>query len=192
MYVGQHRWVKNLRRIIEAHEILRDKGVDCIQVMVGGGLDAEDIKDEVAQKGLNDRFRFTGVIQDRDLLGSYYARADAFTFPSLYDTDGLVVKEAAAYRTPSIVVHDTGASESIQNEKNGFVVEDNPESLAAVMETLVKKPLLARAAGEGASKSVYRPWSEVFEKLVTTYESLIADYRDRAFKRIWAISKEED
>ena len=45
---------------------------------------------------LNERTRYTGHITDEADLFGLYENADLFVFPSLYDTSGMVVREAAA------------------------------------------------------------------------------------------------
>jgi glycosyltransferase involved in cell wall biosynthesis len=62
------------------------------------------IKSKVESLGLSGRTIFTGHVTDENLLYGLYENADLFVFPSLYDTSGMVVREAASMATPSIVV----------------------------------------------------------------------------------------
>ena len=50
------------------------------------------------------RIRLVGHLTDENQLYGMYENADLFVFPSLYDTSGMVVHEAAAMETPSVVV----------------------------------------------------------------------------------------
>lgn len=41
---------------------------------------------------------------EREILKRYYVAADLFLFPSLYDNAPLVIREAAALGTPSVLI----------------------------------------------------------------------------------------
>ncbi len=56
-----------------------------------------------ASLGLNDMVIYTGHVTDTNLLDGLYTRADLLVFPSLYDNAPMVVREAAALGTPSLL-----------------------------------------------------------------------------------------
>ena len=60
----------------------------------------------VGKLGLADNTCFTGVIRERDRLMAYYARADLFLFPSLYDNAPLTVREAASFQVPAVLLEE--------------------------------------------------------------------------------------
>lgn len=104
LYVGQHIWEKNLRFTIEA--LARIKDLPFRMFFVGTGYAEGEMKELVERLGIADKVTFVGRVTDRELLKKYYAAADLFLFPSLYDTDGLVVREAAALSTPSVMLRE--------------------------------------------------------------------------------------
>ena len=57
-------------------------------------------------------------------------------FPSIFDTDGLVVKEAAAKGTPSLVIKNTGAAEQIEDGVNGWALDNDIDAFADKIEEL--------------------------------------------------------
>ncbi|HEY3780072.1 MAG TPA: glycosyltransferase family 4 protein [Fimbriimonadaceae bacterium] len=65
-------------------------------------------------------------------------KARAIVLPTRwYETQGLVVQEAAALGVPAIVTRTCAASENIQDRKNGFLIDaSNEGQLAAAMEKL--------------------------------------------------------
>ena len=113
LFVGQHVWQKNVRLIIEALEKVKD--IPFKMYFVGNGYAAEAMKELVTEKGLNAQVTFVGTVTEREVVKRYYAAADLFLFPSLYDTDGLVVKQAAALHTPSLMVETATAASVIQD-----------------------------------------------------------------------------
>ena len=54
------------------------------------------LKELVKKNKLQKEVIFCGKVTDRDLLANYFARADLFLFPSLYDASSIVQIEAAS------------------------------------------------------------------------------------------------
>jgi len=97
---------------------------------IGTGYAFDDMKQMVIDHGLDDKTEFKGLILERELIKKYYAAADLFLFPSIYDNAPLVVREAGALQTPSVLVKGSTASEIITDNLNGFLIENSAESLA--------------------------------------------------------------
>lgn len=134
LYAGQIDKKKNIPSILSAAAILRRKGYDFQLVLAGQGQDTEMLKCQSRELGLEDCTLFTGHLYDTELLYGLYMSATLFVFPSLYDTGGLVVSEAAMMGTPSLVVENSAPAEFICNGESGFVCKDTAESICAMME----------------------------------------------------------
>ena len=82
----------------------------------------------------------------------FYAAADAYVGPSLEDAFGLPILEAMACGLPVVASCRAGASELIDNRKNGMLLQnpENPEELAGVLRTLYMNPDLCRELGDRA------------------------------------------
>ncbi|MBR1489212.1 MAG: glycosyltransferase [Bacteroidales bacterium] len=171
LFVGQHIWEKNVRMIIDALEQLKD--IRFRMFFVGTGYAASDMKKLVSEKGLEDRVTFAGVIKDREALKQYYAAADLFLFPSLYDTDGIVVKEAAALHTPSVMLETATAASILRNDDNGFVVPDSLEAFTARIRALAGEPERVRRVGLQASRTLVRSWEDVVGEVLDRYNHII-------------------
>ena len=117
---------------------------------------------------------FVGAVRDRELLRSFYTRADLFLFPSTYDTSGLVVKEAAACSTPSLLIKDSCASEGIVDRVNGFLCEENVIDCANTIISTTKYPSFTRKVGENASESVYLSWFDAVGFAWKRYEEVLS------------------
>lgn len=171
LFVGQHIWEKNLAFLLDALARLGD--VPFRMYFIGSGYAAADLRQRATLLGLNDKVTFVGTIVDRNVLKRYYAAADLFLFPSLYDNAPLVVREAAALHTPSVLLRNSTASEIISDSVNGFLSEGSVEAYAARLREVLQAPLLMKHAGEEASRTIARSWQNVAEEVYDRYTSLI-------------------
>lgn len=111
LYVGNIKPHKNLKRLLYAFEkILNDIPHDLVLVGKKNGFITED-KDvfEIAER-MGNRVIFTGYLEDQ-LLQQYFAYADAFIFPSLYEGFGLPPLEAMASECPVIASNSSAIPE---------------------------------------------------------------------------------
>ncbi|MBO4768199.1 MAG: glycosyltransferase [Bacteroidales bacterium] len=171
LFVGQHVWQKNTKLIIEA--LSRIKDLDFRMFFIGSGYAEEEMKQMVTQAGLDSKVSFEGIITDRDRIKVYYAAADLFLFPSLYDTDGLVVHEAAALHTPSIMAREATAASMIKEGDNGFLTSNDPDSFADLLRRLAVSREEIKKAGISASQTLVRSWEDIAAEVLDRYNSLI-------------------
>ncbi len=170
LFVGQQNFKKNTDSILKAAAVYKRSGKDFRIVFVGQGPDA--IKMQVLSKelGISDHVVFTGHIADREILKGLYARADLLVFPSLYDTAGLVVREAAAAGTPSLLIRGSCAAEGILDGVNGFLCENTPEQIADAMVRALKT---AKTVGAKARETIPIPWNRIAKDVLDRYAALI-------------------
>ena len=171
LFVGQHIWEKNPRLIIEALSRMPD--VPFRMFFVGRGYAEQEMKALVTEKGLDNKVTFTGNIGDRQELTRYYAAADLFLFPSLYDNAPLVVREAAALHTPAVMANGSTASTILTDGENGFLVENDPADMEAKLRELVADPQRVHRAGVQASKTIVRSWEDCVGEALDRYNMLL-------------------
>ena len=131
------------------------------------------MKKLVEEKGLENKVRFVGRLTDRQKMKQYYAAADLFLFPSLYDTDGLVVREAAALHTPSIMLRDASASGMLKDGETGFLIGNSAEDFEAAIRSLDADRNSLKTVGLNASTSIVRSWKDIAEEAIDRYNALI-------------------
>ena len=170
LYVGQHIWEKNLRFTIEA--LARIKDLPYRMFFVGTGYAEGEMKELVERLGIADKVTFVGRVTDRELLKKYYAAADLFLFPSLYDTDGLVVREAAALGTPSVMLKEASASGMLTDGETGFKIDGTLDAFEALLRALAADPGLRQAVGRGA-RGIVRSWQDVADEALDRYNALL-------------------
>lgn len=181
LFVGRMMWYKGLRIIVDALAKLSSQGQDFRMVFIGNGDDREEIQNYAAECGVSHKCIYTGAIRDRELLRGWYSRADLFLFPSTYDTNGLVVREAAACRLPAVLIQGSCAAEGVSDGRNGFLIEENAESLAACLSHLTKERMLA--VGEAASKELYLSWESAVKIAMDRYEIVMERYSNGEYPR---------
>lgn len=170
LYVGQINWKKNLRCILEACAKLNQP----FRLMLAGqGPHEKEVAQLAKSLGIGDHVRFTGHITEPRYLNALYKRASIFLFPSLYDTSGLVVREAAAMCTPSVVVRGSAAAEGIRHEDNGYLCEDDAADLARVIDGALSDPEKLEAVGQRAHDTIPIPWTILVDQVLENYERLI-------------------
>jgi UDP-glucose:(heptosyl)LPS alpha-1,3-glucosyltransferase len=105
-------------------------------------------------------------------LERYYAAADAFVFPTAYDSFGMVVLEAMAAGLPVFSSDQAGAAELITSGADGYVM---PLSgwVAQTAARLQQRPEFERV-GLAASLTARRHgWPQVVAKVEQVYEEVL-------------------
>ena len=171
LFVGQHIWEKNPRLIIEALALLPD--LPFRMFFVGNGYAAHAMRQLVSEKSLDAKVTFVGTLTDRKKLTDYYASADLFLFPSLYDNAPLVVREAAALHTAAVMAKGSTAATILTDGYNGFLTENDPAELASLLRRLAADPALVRRAGDNASRTIVRSWEDCVGEVLRRYDDLL-------------------
>ena len=192
LFVGRIMKYKGIPLIIDALAILAKKGIDFRMVFVGGGSDAEELQQMVrdrgitmdicdadhkavstqGESGMTGRIIFVGPEHDRERLRAWNTRADVFIFPSVYDTNGIVVREAAACGLASILIKDSCAAEGITDGRNGFLVEESPESIAQCLETISGDLPMVHQVGQKAMDEIYISWEQAVRLAYDRYKEI--------------------
>ena len=177
LYVGRMMWYKGIRITLDALKMLKDAGGDFRMVFVGGGTDKQEIADYSASLGLSGCVFFMEPIRNRDRIRAWYCRSDLFLFPSTFDTNGLVVHEAAACGLGSVLVAGSCAAEDVTDGVNGFLIEENAASMAACLRELCRNPERMKTVGDGAQRDLYISWDTAVKHAVERYGAVIENYR---------------
>ena len=178
LYVGRIINYKNLPMILDALKMLADSGQDFRMVFIGKGPDKEVLESRATELGLmggeNPKVFFTGPIYDRDELRAWNTRGDLFLFPSTFDTNGLVVREAAACGLASVLIRDSCAAEGITNDRNGFIIEESAEAMAELLKRVCTDLDHVHDVGQHAMDEIYLSWEECVAKAYERYQYILA------------------
>ena len=177
VFVGRLMWYKGLRIILDALAALRSQDIGFRMVFIGTGGDEQEVRKYVSQLRLEDKCFFTGPIRDRNTIAAWYTRADLLLFPSTFDTNGLVVREAAACGLATVMVGGSCAAEGVTGGLNGLFIEENACSLAVCLAKVSGDRQRMRQIGENASKDLYLSWEDAVKTAQERYGTVIENYR---------------
>lgn len=120
LYVGRVSVEKNIEAFLRLDLPGR-------KIVVGGGPQLEQLK------AAYPRVRFTGPKYGED-LARCYASSDAFVFPSLTDTFGLVLLEAMASGLPGAAFPVTGPMDVLSGADAGVIDNDLRQAALAALQ----------------------------------------------------------
>lgn len=173
LFVGRMMWYKNLKFIIDGLAHAKNNGAKFKMLFVGEGVDRADITAYAAEMGLGDVAFFTGPIYDREMLRAYFSRANLFLFPSTYDTNGIVVREAAACSCPALMVEGSCAAEGITHEDTGILIRETVEELSEQILKGAQDHTRLKRIGQNAADKIYLSWDDAVGKAVLRYHEVI-------------------
>ncbi len=174
LFVGQHILEKNLEFLMRSLPAVMAEIPEFRMVFVGQGYAKPQLQELAAELHIDDKVLFHDVVFDREVLRSIYARSDIFLFPSFYDTMGLVVREAAAFRTPSLLIEGTNAADAIIDNENGFLAKNDLNAFSARLVEVLKNQHLRERAGLGAQRSLCRSWEDVVSEVRNRYLGILS------------------
>ena len=173
LFLGRIMWYKGLRLILDALRRVKDAGRDFRMVFVGDGIDRAEVEAYARELGLSELCRFVGAERDREVIRAWYTRADLFLFPSTFDTNGLVVREAAACSLGSVLIRGSCAAEDIVDGDTGILIAETAESLAAALTAPGADRELFRRIGQNAGEKIYLSWADAVKNARNRYYDVI-------------------
>ena len=177
LFVGRMMWYKGLKIILDALAMLKTQGRPFRMVFVGNGGDRDEVIAYSEKLGLSDCVFFTAPAYDRTVIRAWYCRADLFLFPSTFDTNGLVVREAAACGLGSVLVRGSCAAEDIRDGESGFLIEENAESMARMLTALSRNPEAMQRVGKTAQDEIYISWKDAVTHAQARYEVVLENFK---------------
>jgi glycosyltransferase involved in cell wall biosynthesis len=158
VFVARLTKMKRPLLCVEAMQHVIGKYPNAKLAVVGYGPQEHAIEQVIQQKGLqqnvilvnkNNLF-FKKHVKDRKV--ALMQQSWALLLPSVKEGWGLVITEAGACGTPSIVTNVTGLQDSVIPEKTGIRISANPTSieLAAAMERVIQDKKLRSLLSRGA------------------------------------------
>lgn len=190
LFVGRMNWYKGLKIIEDSLAKIKSDGKDFRMVFIGGGRDFDDVKKYSAELKIEENCLFLGPIRDREKLRAWYSRADLFLFPSVYDTNGLVIREAAASELPSLIIEKSCAAEGITDGYTGFLAENNAEAFAKKLSEICDNRALLKEVGKNAMDKIYISWEDAVMAATERYKTVIEKYKAGKYERKQSFSDE--
>ena len=172
MYVGQQSDYKNIRRLIEAHQQLRQRQPGLKLVLVGSlNASAKQNQAWVEKCGYTDII-FTGFVDDATLAW-LYQHCYAYVFPSLMEGFGLPGLEAMAYGAP---VASSNASCLPEVYGDGALYFDplNVDDMARTIERILTDDALrTELIQKGTTQHQRYSWQRMAEQTLEVYRKAL-------------------
>ncbi len=178
LFVGQIINHKNVKFSLDAVNELKKQGMKIKFLLAGTGYNYNEIVEYAEKLGLSEAC-FIGKVSDREELSKLYTRADLFLFPSSYDNAPLVVMEAAACETPSVVMKGSTCAEKVSDGVNGYITSDDLTYYAGkIKDALSDKEKLDKVSKE-ARVTIGRNFDSVVDEVKDRYKECIRLYNLR-------------
>jgi len=196
LYVGRVSLEKGIGLMLDAFELVHDTIPNAELMIVGDWKKTPvTLRRRLQRAARGGGVKLVGQVQ-REKLHAYYAAADAFVFPSLTDTQALVLHEAAHAGLPFVMV-DPELRLVVEPGVNAVIGRANPVSLAGAMVTMLEQLQNAEFAARARAKSrqLAARWTianqaaevvSIYEDLaagrpVATSDHIVPDYGRRPF-----------
>ncbi|HTK39605.1 MAG TPA: glycosyltransferase [Patescibacteria group bacterium] len=181
-FVGRLAAEKNLDMLIDAAEKIIKTRPNAKLMFVGDFEYRETLEEKAAMSKAADNIIFTGAYP-REQLGVVYAAMDVFVFPSLKDTQGWVLHEAAHAGLP-IVLIDQKLSEVALEHENALFAKNNATDMARKILMLLDDDEMRREYGK-QSKRLAKNFSErrQIKSLIQLYDDIVESHIPRPESR---------
>ena len=136
VFAGRHIPEKRVPALVPALALARERMPELRGELLGDGPERQQVLRLRSQHGLDDVLDVPGFVS-AERVESALARALCMVLPSRREGYGMVVVEAAALGTPSVVVAgpDNAATDLVSEGENGYIAPSaSPQDLAAAIE----------------------------------------------------------
>ena len=159
VFLGRLAPKKRVSDLIRAFDRVATDYPGAELVVVGEGPLEEELRGLAADLGAADRVTFTGRVESEE-IPRYYASAELFVLPSVWEGHPLTLLEAWAASRPVIASDVEGIAEFVDHGETGYLVEArDTDALADAIRYAFDHPDEARAWGEAARERAEREFS---------------------------------
>jgi glycosyltransferase involved in cell wall biosynthesis len=159
VFAGRHIPEKRAPALVPAFALLRERLPELRLEFFGDGPDRPEVLRLVRELSLEDEVQAHGFVP-AEQLDSALQTALCMVLPSRREGYGLVVVEASAQATPSVVVEDpdNAATELVEEGVNGFIAPSaSPEDLAeAILRVHEAGPALRASTADWFARNAER------------------------------------
>jgi len=175
LYVGSGFKRKGVSYLIEAVASLGNDSINKsrIKLLIVGKDRLWPYKRLAAKAGIDKNIIFVDYASETE---KYYAASDIFALPTFFDPFANVTLEAMASGIPVITTRKNGASEIIEDGKDGFVINSPLEidTLAEKIRVLLNPDSRKEAGDNARKKAMNLTWERMTEETLKVYDEISA------------------
>lgn len=169
LFVGSQFRLKGLEFAIRALAEMTTRA----RLLVVGHDSVAGFRSLAKELGVEERVHFAGARKD---LPDIYPAADAFVFPSLYETFALVCLEAMASGLPVLASRVGGIEDYLRDGENGLFIERDAKDIAQKLDrVLTDEDLRARLRQEGLATAANYSWDKIAQQYLRLFDQLMAE-----------------
>lgn len=176
LYLSRIASEKNLDFLFESVAKIAKNRNNFHLLLVGGGKELEKFKTEAKKIGIDSITTFTDK-QPKEIANRIFPAADIFVFPSITETQGIVIAEAMAAGVPAVAVNKMGPTDIIKDGVDGYLTDLKVDEFAGKIEKLLEDNDLRKKMGQAATKNIEQFSVEACaKKMESLYERLTSYY----------------
>ncbi len=161
--------------LVRAYKILREKyGIKHKLIIVGSpGNSRKDIELEINNCGRckKDITILSGI--DNKKLSEFYANADVFVYPSLYEGFGIPILEAFANKIPVIASNKSSLPEVAGDGALYFDPTDPREMAKQIKKVLLDKTVAKKLIEKGTKQLGEFTWKKTSKGFIDLFEKIM-------------------
>ncbi|MDO5851628.1 MAG: glycosyltransferase family 4 protein [Methanobacteriaceae archaeon] len=174
LFAGRLIKEKNIDLLVNSIDILRNDYHNVSCFIVGSGPEEDHLKKLVKDKNLENNILFKGFLDSTDDLYSLMKNADVFVLPSIREGFGMVVIEANSCGLPVVVVNSAwNASCELVSKDNGWVIENNVDSLVSCLLEVLDSNSLDKLKESCKNKAKDYDWDNITLKIENFYKECL-------------------
>ncbi len=173
LFVGTLSPHKNIKRIIEAFNKVRNEGYDYQLVICGKkGWLYEDIFKKVKDLKLESEVIFTDYVNDEE-LEVLYKNTKLFVFPSLYEGFGFPPIEAMARKAPVLTSREGAIPEVVGDAAIFCDAYDTKDIYNKIVKVINERYLLDKLIMKGNDRILQLSWENLGKKVCSIYRYIL-------------------
>ncbi|MBI9017960.1 MAG: glycosyltransferase family 4 protein [Phycisphaerae bacterium] len=167
--------LKGHEYVIRSATKLASKFPQAIWLFVGDGILQDDLKKQIANASLTDRFRFAGLVPPQR-VGPILQACDMLVHPSLREGLARTLPQSLLCGKPAISFDVDGAKEVIKNDQTGYLVKAKDiEGLVQAQEKLLADEQLRIKLGQQGKAFCIKEFDHklMVERIQRVYNSIM-------------------
>jgi len=135
VFAGRFVYQKNPVAIVQILSQLKDLNWQC--TMLGDGPMFEDVKQEIGQAGMNERFDLPGWVTSEQVL-DHFSKSDILFMPSFSEGLPVVGVQALAKGLAIVASRIGGFLDLVDEKKNGYLIDvQDKNAFAEILRKLI-------------------------------------------------------
>jgi glycosyltransferase involved in cell wall biosynthesis len=171
--VGNFVETKGHDYLIKAISSIVHHNPEIMLILIGGGELRKQYKRTCARLNLTKNVMILDKVNHEN-LANWYNAADIFVLPSINETFGIVLLEAAACGLPIIATNTAGPSQVIDDGVDGLIVtKKNVKELSDAILSLLSNENKLREIGNNALKNIPTKFAKTTDSIIDIYKRIM-------------------